>query len=69
MTWLTGSRMKLRSTREVYWLAASASATTVIENTTPATVAIDPAMAVSMLRAPSASTSNTSGHHWRSCSS
>src|SRR5690349_21815175 len=46
--------MKLRRTRGEYWLAASDSATTVIEKTTPATVAIDVAIADSMPRAPSA---------------
>src|SRR5690606_13637215 len=53
--------MKLRSTREVYWLEACASAAMVIENTTPATVIMEPAMIASSSRAPSASEANSHG--------
>lgn len=53
--------MKLRSTREVYWVAACASAAMVMENTTPATVIIEPAMVASTSRAPSASSVNSHG--------
>lgn len=37
-------RMKLRRMRDVYWLAANASATNVIENVTPMTVIVEPAI-------------------------
>jgi hypothetical protein len=36
--------MKFRRMREVYWLEASASTTTVMENVTPTTVIIKPAI-------------------------
>ena len=48
------SRMKLRKTFDVYWLDANDSATMVMEKTTPATVIIEPAIAESMAREPSA---------------
>ena len=54
--------MKLRNTREVYWLEASDSATIVTEKTTPATVIIDPAIAESMPREPAAPAPNRRGH-------
>ena len=43
-TWVTRSRMKFRRMREVYWLDASASVIRVIENVTPTTVIIEPAI-------------------------
>lgn len=60
--WFSRSRMKLRSTREVYCVDPCASATMVIENTTPATVIIEEAIAESMARDPSASAPNIRGH-------
>ena len=59
--------MKLRSTRGEYWLAVSDSATIVTENTTPATVIIEVAMAESMPRAPSAPAPNSRGQSSASC--
>src|SRR5690606_35355505 len=53
--------MKLRSTRDVYWLAACASAAMVMENTTPTTVIMEPAITASSSRAPSASEANSEG--------
>ena len=58
-TWLPLSRMKLRSTREVYWADARVRATIVIENVTPAMVAIDPATACNRPQASSASILNS----------
>jgi hypothetical protein len=58
--------MKLRSTRGEYWLAVSDSATMVTENTTPATVIMDVAMADSIPRAPPAPAPNRRG---QSCAS
>ncbi|GJG89622.1 hypothetical protein tb265_48030 [Gemmatimonadetes bacterium T265] len=46
--------MKVRSTRGVYWADACATAAMVIENVTPDTVIIEPAMVESMPRASSA---------------
>ena len=48
--WMNRSLEKLASTRGEYWLAASDNATMVVENTTPATVIIDVAMADRMSR-------------------
>ena len=53
--------MKLRSTREVYCVEACASATMVIENTTPATVIIEAAIVDIRSRAPLASIAKTFG--------
>ncbi len=44
--------MKFRNMREVYWLEASASVTSVIENVTPTTVIIEPAIVDNISRAP-----------------
>jgi len=55
------SRIQLRRTREVYWLEASERATMVIENTTPATVIMELAMAASSPREPAAPAPNSSG--------
>ena len=52
--WLPGSRRKLRSRRGPNCCDARVSATIVIENVTPATVIIDPAIVESTARAPSA---------------
>lgn len=60
-TWLVRSRMKLRSRREVYWLATWARVASVSENIRPATVIMEPAMAASMPRAPAAPAPNSSG--------
>lgn len=60
--WLMRSHIKLRSTRDVYWLDASERATMVIENTTPATVIMELAMAASSPREPAAPAPNSSGH-------
>ena len=43
MTCVTRLRMKLRKTREVYWLEASVSASRVMENVMPITDIIEPA--------------------------
>ncbi len=51
--WLPRSRMKLRSRRGPNCDEASVSATMVMENTTPATVIIEPAIVDSSERAPS----------------
>ena len=59
--------MKLRRMREVYWLEASASVTKVIENVTPTTVIIEPAIVDNISRAPSALEPNRRGQrasHW-----
>ena len=53
-TCVTRSPMKFRRTREVYWFDASASTTKVIENVTPTTVIIEPAIVESIPRAPAA---------------
>ncbi len=53
-TWVTRSRMKLRRTREVYWLDASANVTKVIENVVPTTVIIEAAIVDNITRAPAA---------------
>jgi hypothetical protein len=53
--------MKWRRMRGEYWLDASDSATMVIENVTPATVIIEPAMLVKRPREPSAPTPNRRG--------
>jgi hypothetical protein len=52
-TCVAWSLMKFRRMREVYWLEASARVTRVMENVTPTTVIIEPAMAASIARAPS----------------
>ena len=59
--WLSLSAMKLRNTRGLYWVAADESTTSVIEKITPATVIIEPAIAVSMARAPSVPAPNSPG--------
>ena len=53
-SWLPRSAVKLRSTRGPKCDEVCASAVTVIENTTPATVMVEPAITDSTLRAPSA---------------
>ena len=53
--------MKLRSTRDVYWLDVRERATIVIENTTPATVIIELATTPNSPREPSAPAPNNSG--------
>ena len=60
-TCVTRSRMKFRRMREVYWLEASASVTKVIENVTPTTVIIEPAIVDNIPRAPSAPAPNRRG--------
>ena len=60
-TCVTRSRMKFRRMREVYWPEASESVTRVIENVTPATVIIEPAIVDNIPRAPSALAPNRSG--------
>ena len=60
-TCVTRSRMKFRRMREVYWLEASASVIKVIENVTPTTVIIEPAMVASIPRAPAAPAPNRRG--------
>ena len=60
-TCVTRSRMKFRRMREVYWLEASASVIKVIENVTPTTVIIEPAIVDRIPRAPSAPTPNRRG--------
>src|SRR5436190_9028305 len=62
--WVGRSDMKLRSTRGEYWLAARDSATTVIENTTPATVTIEVAIADNRPRAPAAPEPNRRGQRF-----
>ncbi len=54
--------MKFRRMREEYWLEASASATNVIENVTPTTDIIEPAIVESIPRAPSAPAPKRRGH-------
>ena len=54
--------MKLRRMRDEYWLAASARVTVVMEKVTPATVIMEPAMAVSSPREPSAPAPKSRGH-------
>jgi hypothetical protein len=53
-TCVTWSLMKFRRMREVYWLEASVRVTRVMENVTPTTVIIEPAMVASIPRAPAA---------------
>ena len=53
----------------MYWLEVSERATMVIENTTPATVIIEPATAVSRPRDPDAPAPKTSGQRASRCSS
>ena len=53
-TWLAVSRMNTRSNLGPYCCDARVSATTMIEKATPATVIIDPAIVISVARAPSA---------------
>ena len=53
-TCVARSLMKLRRIRDVYWLEASASVTSVMENVIPTTVIIEPAIVDSMPRAPAA---------------
>ena len=61
-TWFDRSRMKFLSMRGVNWLDARERATIVIENVTPATVIIEPAIVDSILRAPSALDPIKAGH-------
>ena len=67
-TCVTRSRMKFRRMREVYWLEASASVTNTIENVTPTTVIIEPAIVDNTPRAPAALAPNRRGqrdiHCW-----
>src|SRR5664280_181673 len=58
---VTRSRMKFRRMRDVYWLEARASVTRVIENVTPTTVIIEPAIVDNMPRAPAAPEPNRRG--------
>jgi hypothetical protein len=67
--WLARSRMKLRSTREVYCVEASDKETMTTEKTTPATVIIEPATAESIAREPSASATKSLGYSWRKAGS
>ena len=60
-TWLVRLRLKLRSTRGVYWLDTWANVLSVSEKIRAATVIIEPAMAVSTPRAPSAPAPNSRG--------
>src|SRR5688500_10247891 len=55
-------RMKLLTTRDVYWLEASERATRVIEKVMPTTVIIELAIVDSISRAPSAPAPNSRGH-------
>jgi hypothetical protein len=60
-------RVKFRRMRDVYWLEAIANTTKIIENVTPTTVIIEPAIVDIIPRAPSAPDPNRSGHlfnHW-----
>jgi hypothetical protein len=59
--WVGWSRMKLRKTRGEYWVDVSDSVTIVMENTTPATVIIDVAIAESIAREPAAPAPNSRG--------
>ena len=59
--WFVRSLMKLRRTRDEYWLAANDSETMVMEKTTPATVIIEPAIVDSMPREPAAPAPNRRG--------
>ena len=54
--------MKFRRMREVYWLEASASATNVMENVTPITDIIEPAIVDNISREPAAPAPNRRGH-------
>ena len=60
-TCVTRSLMKFRRMREVYWLEASASVIKVIENVTPTTVIIEPAIVANIPRAPAAPAPNRRG--------
>ena len=62
---VTRLRIKVRRMREVYWLEANASATNVMENVTPMTVTIEPAIVANNWRAPSGVAPNRRGH-WAS---
>jgi len=59
--WFVRSLMKFRSTLDEYWLEANDSDTIVIENTTPATVIIEPAIVDSMPLEPAAPAPNRRG--------
>ncbi|HUS98613.1 MAG TPA: hypothetical protein VMX97_17955, partial [Hyphomicrobiaceae bacterium] len=61
-TCVTRLRMKFRRMREVYWLEASASTTKIMENVTPTTDIIEPAIVDIIPRAPSAPAPNRRGH-------
>ncbi len=61
-SWVVRSRMKWRRMRGEYWLDARESATTVIENPTPATVIMEVATALSISREPSALAPRSRGH-------
>lgn len=56
--------MKFRSMRDVYWLEASTSTTKIIENVTPTTFIIEPAIVDIIPRAPSAPAPNRRGHRF-----
>ena len=66
-TCMTRSPMKFRRIREVYWLEAKASVTRVMENVTPTTVIIEPAIVDNIPRAPSALTPNRRGQRASHC--
>ncbi len=54
--------MKFRRMRDVYWLDARVSTTKIMENVTPTTVIIEPAIVDIIPRAPSAPAPNRRGH-------
>lgn len=64
---MTRSRMKFRRMREVYWLETSASVTNTIENVTPTTVIIEPAIVDNTPRAPAALAPNRRGQRAIHC--
>ncbi len=59
--------MKFLRIREVYWLEASTRATRVIENVTPTTVIIEPAIVDNIWREPSALAPNRCGQRASHC--
>ena len=60
-TCVTRLRMKFRKMREVYWLEAIDNTIKTIENVTPTTVIMEPAIVDNIPRAPSALAPNRSG--------
>src|SRR5665811_1650188 len=66
-TCVTRSPMKFLRIREVYWLEASVRATRVIENVTPTTVIIEPAIVDNISREPSALAPNRCGQRASHC--